>query len=392
MSAFSSLAVLLATTALVIIISVFNGFEELVHSLHGSFNPDLLITPKEGKTFVPEKQILSKLLEIDGVIDYAEVVEDKALIKYDDQQTDATIKGVSANYPLVSGVDSMMREGNFQLYFNDKPQAIVGMGIAYYLNINLGVRMNYRPPISIYVPRREAKISLNPQKALKRGYINPIGIFSIEQAYDSKYILTPIEFARELFDYDDEVSSLEIKIDPGKNEKKIQEKVALLFGEEYKVKNELQQDELFYKTMQSEKYIIFLIFSLIIIISSFNIIGSLTMLILEKKEDIFTLRSLGASLKTIKRIFLFEGWMMSIIGAFFGLILGLIICWIQQTFGLIKLQAGGSFVIDSYPIVVKLGDVLLAAGIVVIIGLLTAWYPILFFTRKYILSNEEINY
>ena len=389
-SGISILGIAVGTMALIVVLSVFNGFDSLIRSLYNSFNPDLKITIVEGKTFTQDTEKFNKIGNIEGVADFAEVLEDKALLRYNKKQTISIVKGVSENFKEISGVDSMIVAGNFQLVNEDENYTIIGQGIAYFLNVNINVNKNYLHPMAIYVPKRSGRVTMNSEQAINKKYIFPSGVFSIEQNHDSKYILVPLKFARELFGYNNEVSSIEIKLSNKANLKYIQNKVEEILGDEFEVKNRYQQNELFYKTMQSEKYVIFLILLFILVIASFNVIGSLTMLILEKKFDISTLRSLGTDLATIKKIFLYEGWLISVIGAIIGLILGLLICWLQIKYKLIKLVGSGTFIIDAYPVNVEVYDIIAVLFAVIIIGFVAAWYPIRFITKKYISQSEYI--
>ena len=389
-SGISILGIAVGTMALIVVLSVFNGFDNLIRSLYNSFNPDLKITIVEGKTFTQDTEKFNKIGNIEGVADFAEVLEDKALLRYNKKQTISIVKGVSENFKEISGVDSMIVAGNFQLVNEDENYTIIGQGIAYFLNVNINVNKNYLHPMAIYVPKRSGRVTMNPEQAINKKYIFPSGVFSIEQNHDSKYILVPLKFARELFGYNNEVSSIEIKLSNKANLKYLQNKVEEILGDEFEVKNRYQQNELFYKTMQSEKYVIFLILLFILVIASFNVIGSLTMLILEKKFDISTLRSLGTDLATIKKIFLYEGWLISLIGAIIGLILGLLICWLQIKYKLIKLVGSGTFIIDAYPVNVEVYDIIAVLFAVIIIGFVAAWYPIRFITKKYISQSEYI--
>ncbi len=378
--------------ALIVVLSVFNGFDNLVQSLFNSFNPDLIVTIKEGKTFVPEEHKLEQLKKMDGVYDYARVLEDNVLLRYDDKQTNAVLKGVSDNYSNVSGIDSMIRRGSFTLKNDQQPFAIVGQGIAYFLNINLDPKLNYREQIAVYVPRRTKNLTFDQAKAINRRYITPIGVFSIEQDFDAKYILVPIEFARDLFSYSNEVTSLEIKLSGKVALSDVQKKVQALFGDRFNVKNHFQQNELFFKTMQTEKWAIFLILIFILAVTSFNVIGSLTMLVLEKKLDIGIIRSMGADMPLIKKIFLTEGGLIIFLGAFIGLFTGLLICWIQIHFKVVGLPNSGSFVIDSYPVVVKWQDVTAIVASVLLIGYFAAWYPVRYVIRRFVTSGEAAIY
>jgi len=383
-SAISVVGVSIGTMALIVILSVFNGFDNLVQSLFNSFDPDIKITIKEGKTFSSGAERIQNLKKLKGVLYMSEIIEENALLKYDDRQYIVTVKGVSDEFINMSGIDSMIIDGEFILKKNKNNYAVIGQGVA----LNLAVGLNFITPINIYVPKRTQKASLNPEEAFSRKYIFPSGIFAIQQDFDSRYIIVPIDFARDLLDYSNEVSAIELKLDPvfNKDKDKIQEEIKKHLGTGYEVKNRFEQQELLYKIMKSEKWAIFLILTFILIIASFNVIGSLTMLIIEKKKDIDTLRSLGTNLSVLRKIFLFEGWMISILGAILGLMTGTIICLIQQHFGLIKIQGSDSFVIDTYPVYMELPDFVYVFVTVLFIGYLAAWYPVRYISRKFLID------
>jgi lipoprotein-releasing system permease protein len=377
-SAISLTGIAVGTMALIVVLSVFNGFDNVVKSLINSFNPDLKIILNEGKTFAPDEAKLSRIKSITGINAIATVLEEKALLRYDERQTIAIVKGVSENYTEVSGVDSMMADGVFRLSDQNQSYAIIGQGI----NIFLNVMLNSPRQMGIYVPKRAGKISMNPERSVNRKFLNVSGVFMIEQDYDSKYIIVPLAFAQDLFEYPGRLNALEIKLDRGANAKRIRQEVQLILGDDFLVQDRYQQNEVFYKTMQMEKWAIFLILMFILIVASFNIIGTLTMLILEKSSDIITLRNMGASTRVIQRIFLFEGWLVSIGGALAGLVAGLLICWLQMRFELIKLQGSGTFIIDAYPVLVKAADVAAIVITVILISFMAAWLPVRFVTRK----------
>ena len=368
----------IGTMALIVILSVFNGFDNVVKSLINSFNPDIRITLVEGKTFVKDDAHLNRLKSIKGVTAVTTVLEDKALLRYDERQTIAVVKGVGPEYSDVSGIDSMITEGEFRLTNQNQSFAIIGKGIDIFLNVIL----NSPRQMGIYVPKRSGQVSFDPERAVNREFLNVSGVFLIEQDYDSKYILVPLAFAQDLFEYPGKLNAYEIKLDPDANLQDIQQKIQLILGEDFRVQNRYQQNEIFYKTMQMEKWAIFLILMFILIVASFNIIGTLTMLILEKKTDILTLRNLGASVNLINRIFLFEGWLVSVAGAVIGLATGLLICWLQITFKLITLQGSGTFIIDAYPVLINPVDIVVTGIAVIVIGFLAAWLPIRFVTKK----------
>ncbi|HLN55722.1 MAG TPA: FtsX-like permease family protein [Bacteroidales bacterium] len=383
-SAVSVAGVTVGTMALIIILSVFNGLEKMVTGIFNTFDPDIRITAVEGKTFVPDSTRLSLLSKVDGVAAWSQVLEENVLLEYDDKQALATIKGVDDRYVEVTDIDSSMFEGEFRLKSeNGRNWAIPGVGVAQ----SLGIRVNFVANLMIILPRKEASLSMNPEDALKRRFILPAGIFEIEKEYDSKYVYVPLDFARELTESWDRVSSIEIKFREKADGDAVQKNIKKTWGNGFKVQNRYEQQEIFYKVMKSERLAIFLILTLILIIASFNIIGSLTMLIIEKQRDIEILRSLGANNDLIRKIFIFEGWLISIIGAIAGIILGFVICWIQQEFGLIKLQSN-SLIMDAYPIVMKLRDFVVVPATVLLIGYWAAWYPVRYLTKKFL--NKDV--
>ncbi len=384
-SGISIFGVTLGTMALIVILSVFNGFDAVITSLYNSFDPDLRISIKEGKSFPDNLAELKKIQSMEDVIHYAEIVEENALLRYNEKQYIARIKGVSDAYIDLTEIDKRMVDGDFILKNNNRDYAVIGQGVAYYLSIGL----NFINPIVIYVPKRTGQITFNPDKAFNRQYIYPSGIFAIEKEFDSKYIIVPLDFARKLLDYKNEVTAIELNISPDANLDIVQKEIQNILGENFSVKNRLQQNELFYKIMNTEKWAIFFILTFILIVASFNIIGSLTMLIIDKKHDIFILRSLGADLSFIRKIFLLEGWSISIAGSVLGLILGSILCLLQQHLELIKLKGSSSFVINAYPVQMELTDILYVLLTVVFIGFVAAWYPVRNITRRFLKNIEQ---
>jgi lipoprotein-releasing system permease protein len=378
-SAVSVAGVAVGTMALIIILSVFNGLETMVRSIFNTFDPDIKITAAEGKTFIPDTAQLKLLSNVNGLSCYSLTIEENALLKYGDRQYIATIKGVDDNYTMVSDIDSSMWEGEFTLKSNKgRPYAIPGIGVAQYL----GIRVNFINPLNIYVPRKTGSAT-DAENAFVKKFIFPSGIFQIEKDYDSKYVYIPIEFARELTEIDTGVTSIEVKFKSNADPVSVQKKIRKIFDKGFRVQNRYEQQEIFYKVMRSERLAIFFILTLILTIASFNIIGSLTMLIIEKERDIEILKSLGANSDLIRKIFIFEGWLISIVGAVTGIVLGFIICWAQQTFGIVKLQSE-TLIMDSYPVVMKIRDFVIVPATVLLIGYWAAWYPVRFLTRKYL--------
>ena len=386
-SGISVVGVTVGTMALIVVLSVFNGFDNLVRSLYNSFDPDILVTASAGKTFPADDQRISQIRQHPGVLFSAEVMEENALLKYGERQYIATIKGVSDDFLLMSGIDSMIIDGEFILRKKTMPYAVIGQGIGIYLSVGL----SFITPIQVYVPKRTGRITVNPEQAFNRNYIFPAGVFAIQQDFDTKYIIVPIDFARDLLEYTNEVTAIELKLDPTLDAARIQSELKAIAGSAFEVKNRFQQQELLYRIMKSEKWAIFMILAFILLIASFNIIGSLTMLILDKRKDISILQSLGTDMERIRRIFFLEGWLISITGALLGLLTGGLICWIQQKYGLIRLQGSGSFVIDTYPVSIQWPDFVFVFLTVLVIGFIAAWYPVRYITRHYLKPAEHLS-
>lgn len=382
-SGISVAGVVTGTMALIVILSVFNGFDDLIKSLYSTFDPEIKIIPAEGKTFSPSSASFTAVRNHRNVLHFSEVLEENVLLRYGERQYIATMKGVDDEFADVIGIDTMIIDGSFTLRESNRPMAVIGQGVAYYL----GIGLTFINPINVYSIKRTGSIPMNPEQAISRKFIFPSGIFSIEQEHNIKYIIVPISFARDLLGYNDEVSAVELKLRSGTDIKLFQNEIKKIIGNEFLVQNRNDQNALFYRIMRSEKWAIFFILTFILIVASFNIIGSLTMLMLDKKEDIRTLQNLGASNLLIRRIFLLEGWMISIIGAIIGLIIGSVIAWLQARFGIIKLSGSGSFIIDAYPVVYKFADVIKVFTTVIFIGFLAAWYPVRYISRNFLNSN-----
>lgn len=381
----SAVGVGVGAMALVVVLSVSNGFNGVVESLFNSFDPDLKVVLHEGKSFSANTPEINKLKEVDGVADYAEVVEENALLKYGDRQHVGIIKGVGLNYSGMSGVDTMLIEGTFKLKHGDINHALVGQGVAY----KLGVGLNFTDPILIYLPKKGEGYTLNPAEAFNKGYVFPSAIFSIPPEFDAKYIIIPIGLARNLLDFTNEATSLEIKLKKGANAEDVQQAVSTLLGPRFKVLTRYQQNEVLFRIMKSEKVVAFLILAFILLVASFNVIMSLSLLVIEKKHDTAILTGLGATTKTIERIFLLEGWLISTIGAIVGIVLGLAICFAQQHFKLLSLSGSGSFVVDAYPVQIIWSDIAAVFVTVLAIGFAAAKIPI-WLSRKKLFSDETI--
>jgi len=371
------------TMALIVVLSIFNGFDDLLKNLFYSFDPDLRIESSQGKSFSEDSVIYDVLDQEKAVLTYARIIEENALLRYENQQFIARLKGVDEHFINVSGVDTMMSSGEFVLWDHGVPMAVAGQGVAYKLSLSV----NRHTPIKAFVPKRDAKMTgsfMDATHALNQKNLYPSGFFSIQQDFDNEYVFIPIEIAREIFDYSNELTALELKLAENADTQSIKASLSDKLGENFTIKDRYEQHEFFYKIMKSEKWAVFFILSFILLIASFNVIGSLTMLIIDKKDDIHTLRSLGANNATISRVFLLEGWLITIVGAVIGLLLGWALCWAQMKFGIIQLNQSGSFIIDAYPVAMKTIDFIAVFFTVMLIGLFAAWYPVQHITKKYL--------
>lgn len=372
---------MLGTMALVIVLSVFNGLNGLITDLYGSFDPDLKILPTKGKTFIPDSTF-EQIRNMENVVFYSEVLEENALLKYGNRQRPATVKGVDENFTLMTGIDTMMVEGNFILDSEKYQFAVLGYGVA----LDLGVGLTFVDPIKFYVPKRTAKVGHNPMNAFKSDILFPSGYFVIQADFDSQYVLVPLDFARKLFSYKNEVSAIELAINDSDEIENVKESIQNLLGDNFVVKNRFELHDVIFRMLKTEKAAIFFILAFILIIASFNIIGSLTMLILEKKNDISTLRSMGADEKTIQKVFLMEGWLITLSGGVLGIILGVIVCFLQIQFGFITVAGLGNLV-DSYPVEVHLIDIFIIFTTVVLIGYFASRFPVYYITKRFLQFN-----
>lgn len=382
-SLISVCGVVIATIALVCALSVYNGFNDLVSSLFSHFDPELKITARYGKVFNPDNDTIRQIRNMPEVAIASEVLQDNALIKYKERQEVGVIKGVDNRFSQLVNIDSVLIDGEFKLSDEVANYAILGIGLASHLGINTG----FISPLEIYVPKRDQKVNMaNPATSFNIGYSFISAVFRInQQQYDDYYMLIPLEQARSLLHYENEISALELKIKEGVSIEAVEKQIKAYVGDRYIVQNRFEQQEASFKMMQVEKWITFLILCFILAIALFNIVGSLSMLMIEKKEDVQTLRNMGANESQIQQIFLFEGWMISGFGAIFGILVGLILCLIQQEYGLIQLgDTAGAFIIDAYPVHVLPGDICMIFITVLVIGFLAAWYPVRYLGRKWI--------
>jgi len=378
-SGISAAGVGVGAMALVCVLSVFNGFELLISDMFSAFDPDLKITLTHGKTFDINSPELTKVKQLKTVAYFTEVVEENALLRFKEKQMPATIKGVSNDFEKMTRIDSIMYDGTFILNDGAFERAVPGVGVASIL----GLGAHFIDPLYIYAPKRTSKINLlRPENSFNQKGTFVSGIFSVKQLqYDDHYVIVSIKLARELFDYENtKVTSAELKLAKGVDHETVQKQIKALLGKQYQVKNRYEQQESFFKIMKIEKWFTYLILCFILLIASFNIIGSLSMLIIDKKNDIETLRSLGANNQLIRRIFLFEGWLISIVGAISGIGLGTLLCLLQQHFGILKLGTG--YVVDAYPVVTNVTDLALVFVTVLAMGFLAAYYPVRYIRKK----------
>lgn len=379
-SAISAIGMAIGTAALIIIMSVYNGFDSLVRSMMSNVEPDLMITPAKGKVFVPEGEVYDWIYDQPSVMNMCSVLQEQVFINYDGQQGIAKAKGVDWIYEEESPLRDHISDGEFRLHRGDVPLASVGVGLAY----DMGINPRFLSPIEIYFPSRTRRISIaNPLAAVESIKVWPSSTFSVSNDIDADLMILPIEEMRELLEYDDEVSAIEIRMAEGYGQdelRRLQTEISARLGEEFKVKDRFQQNESLYKMMKYEKAAIYMILIFVIIIIAFNIFGSLSMLIIEKKDDIETLRSLGAEDKLIKRIFVLEGWMISLTGLAGGLIAGIGFTLLQQQFGIIKMP--GQFLVQAYPVILSLSDIIITVAGVALIGYLIALLPVAAYYRK----------
>ncbi|MDF1673440.1 MAG: FtsX-like permease family protein [Vicingaceae bacterium] len=372
----SVLGITIGTAALIIVLSAFNGLQFLVEDLYASFDPDLKITLVEGKTFDASSFPKDKILAIDEVAYYNQALEEVALIKYDDKQTVATIKGVDPAFYQMTGLDTLLISGNLSTKENG---LLLGWGVSD--KLSLYVTEGIPNQTQIIIPKRGTKKGLTPDSEFHRKFANTTGVFSVNPDFDTKYALTDLRFVQKLLKHKNQISSVELGLDKDANWDEIKAKVQGVVGDKYEVKTRYELNELIFKTNKTEKWITSLILTFILIIASFNIIGSLTMLIIDKKKDIWILKTMGANNEVIRKIFFSEGMLINLLGAIIGMILGAFVCWLQAEFGLLKLQGG---VVDAYPIKLMAIDFLYVSGIVLVIGLLASWYPVRILTKRHL--------
>lgn len=381
-SMISVTGVLVGSLALIIVLSVFNGLHGLIGSLYSSFDPELKVVPREGKVFDTDTIAFDEIRQAKGVEKTTGILEDHALLRSEKRQVPAIIMGVDKHFADVSGIDSIMVKGEYKLGDDSENFGVIGYVLADQLNI----RLNFVKPLVVYAPRRKGKVNMmRPDQSFRKEYLHPAGMFGVQQLdYDSRYLIVQIDQARQLFEYGDNiVSSLGLSLEEGAKTDKMKKAVSELLGDDFEVQDRQEQHATFYKLMRVEKFMAYLILLFILVIATFNVIGTLSLLIFEKRDSIGTLRSLGATRDLINRIFLVEGWLISLAGVTAGVLLGSLLVWIQQQYGLLQFQGGGSFVVDAYPVALEWTDMVLVYFSVSLVGLLAAWYPVKVIVKRY---------
>lgn len=375
----------LATAAMVCVLSVFNGFQEVVKEQFTAFDPDIKITASHGKVITTDAAEIAKTASLPEIQTVSFGVEDKAMVEYGNRQAMVTIKGVDDAFTSLTDIHKALHgPGEFLLDDGLNHYAVLGGELSQQLNCGL----LFTEPLKVYAPNRKGTINLTvPARNFKKGELHSSGlVFVLNQPeYDGGYIITSSDFARSLFRREgNEATSMELKVKPGADAGKVKEKIEEILGNSYRVQDRYEQQESIYKVMQIEKLISYIFLTFILAVACFNIIGSLAMLIIEKRDNMNTLRSMGAENKMIANIFVFEGAIISTIGAVAGIILGLALCFAQQQFGLIPMGASDGFVVDSYPMEIVAGDVALIFITVIAVGFLTVWLPVKALTRRYV--------
>ncbi|MCC9135721.1 ABC transporter permease [Pontibacter silvestris] len=365
------IGVAVGSMALIIVLSVFNGLEDLIREIYSSFDPDLKVSAAEGKSFETDTEFMNRIRRMPGVAVVSEVIEDNALLRYNDRQMVVKLKGVSENFFQQNEIDSAVVEGHNQLTVNNTYYALVGRGVQYQLSIRPS---NQFVPLQFLYPRNVKFNPLNPEASFNSQSVLAGGVFAIERQYDESYVFVPLNFAEELLEYGSRRTSLEIKVEDGYNIENVQQSLQQLLGERFNVQNSDEQHTSLLRAVKVEKLFVFITFAFILLIASLNIFFSLSMLVIDKKKDIAILASMGATAKTISNIFLFEGALVAFIGATYGLTLGMLVCNLQQTYGLVSMGMATS-VIDSYPVKMEVEDFVFTGVAIIVITLLVSIRP-----------------
>lgn len=363
------------TAAIILILSVFNGFEDLIKSLYGSFNPDIKVTVIEGKVFTPDSATIKQIKGIDGVLEVSKTLSEVSFFEYGESQDFGVLKGVDAAFDSVSKVDENIIRGEYFTQDENMSYAVVGAGMEHKLSIVVGEQTK---SLGVYMPNRKKKVAGfgSPSDVFKRRYLPTLGVFAIQQEFDDNYVITSLDFAQDILSYrNGEIDALEIKVAKNAKTEDIVLKIKEIVGDNFYVKDRYQQEEAFFKLMNMEKWMAYAVISFALLLLAFNIVGALWMLVLDKKKDIAILKSIGATDDLVQKIFLTEGLALSFFGAMIGYILAIIIYILQKTVGIVKLSGGANLLIDTYPIEIKIFDFVLVFFTVMFIGFIAAWLP-----------------
>ena len=388
-SGVSVCGVALATLAMVCTLSVFNGFQDLVATMFTAFDPEIKITAANGKVFDSQDERIQLLRDLPEIEVFSESLEDNAMVQYKGRQAMVVIKGIEDNFNQLTAIDSILY-GRGEWILRDEVVDYAVPGIELVSVLGTGIR--FLDPLEVYAPKRGAKINVaNPSTSFESSYLHSSGlVFAVnQQKYDASYILTSLSFARDLFQYDTEVSSIELRIAADADVKEVKKDIKRMLGNDFLVQDRYEQQADTYRIMEVEKLISYVFLSFILLIACFNVIGSLSMLIIDKRNDVATLRNLGADDQLVSRVFLLEGYMITFFGALIGVGLGLILCFIQQEFGIISLGSGdsaGAFVVDAYPVSVYAIDVILVLITVLVTGFLSVFFPVRYLTRRLLIK------
>lgn len=371
-SVISLIGVMVGSMALVIVLSVFNGLESMVEKNFNSINPDFLISPSKGKVCNIDTSLTSKISSLDGVASVTLVLEDIAMLKYQDQQIIARLKGVDNSYGKFNHFDTLITDGKFILKSGDINRAVMGVGVAY----NLGVNLNAMKGLTAYYPNRYSS-NISDISAVNSETLLPSGFFSVQTESDITFVIVPLEFMQSLTQYQNQVTAYEVHVKSSSQQRKIDKEIKKIVGPSHIVKNRYEQEEVMYRIMQMEKIAVFIILSFILFLATFNIVGTITMLIIEKKRDIEILKNMGASKTLLERIFIAEGVLINLFGGGLGLILGALICLIQQHFGIITMgQTNAEYLVTAYPVKMSVVDFVLIFMVISVTGFLSTWIPV----------------
>jgi len=374
-SGVSAAAVGVVTAAMVCVLSVMNGFGTLIENMFSQFDPELRITATQGKCFSIENDSIREVLVLPDIAAFSQVVEETALIRYKDHQVPAHLMGVDDNFPAITGIDSIISDGYYSVFDGAFERAVLGRGLA----AQVGINAHFVGGLRIYAPKRNGRVNmLRPDESFNEASTFIAGTFAVNQVkYDDSYMLISLPLAQQLFEYDSlTVTALHLQLTQSTSVKQAKRRIQHILGADFMVQDRYEQQADFFRILKVEKLLTILLLAFIMLIASFNIISSLSMLIIDKKEDIQILRNLGADNTLIRRIFLYEGWLTSSLGAIFGLIIGLAVCLVQEHFGLLKLGSGTEYIISSYPVQVQAIDIVVIGLTVLLLGFVSAWYPV----------------